>query len=225
MPSTVREACDTDVDAGETDRCRHLVLRYRRAGRRRPSPLERTVPADPLHPYGWDDRLEGLFLAHAGDGAEPARVTTVHRGECDVVTRAGLARVTSPPGVGTGDWVAIVGDRLEVVLPRWSELTRQRSEDADQRQVIAANIDVVLITVPLDREVNLNRIERELVVGWESGAVPAVVLTKADVHPDPGAAVDAVLRRDPRVDVVVTSAVTGAGVDEIRALLQPGPGR
>jgi ribosome biogenesis GTPase len=107
------------------------------------------------------------------------------------------------------------------VLPRWSELTRQRSDDADQRQVIAANIDIVLITVPLDRDVNLNRLERELVVGWESGAVPAVVLTKADVHPAPAEAVDAIRRRDPRVDVVVTSAVSGEGVEEIAGLLQP----
>jgi ribosome biogenesis GTPase len=179
------------------------------------------VATDPLEPYGWDARLEALLAAQATAGSAPARVTTVHRGECDVVTRDGLRRVTSPPGVGTGDWVVVADGRLEEVLPRRSELTRQRSDDADQRQVIAANIDVVLITVPLDREVNLNRLERELVVGWESGAVPAVVLTKADVHPDPAEAVDAILRRDPRVEVVVTSAVTGEGVDDIAALLRP----
>lgn len=178
-------------------------------------------PPDPLSPYGWDDRLAGLFEVEAGGDLEPARVTTVHRGESDVVTRGGARRVTSPPGVGTGDWVGLDGDQLEVVLTRRSELTRQRSEDADQRQVIAANVDVVLITIPLDREVNLNRLERELVVGWESGAVPAVALTKADLHADPQEAVDAILARDPRVEVVVTSTVTGAGIDQVAALMQP----
>lgn len=179
------------------------------------------MPDDPLTPYGWDDRLAALFELEAAEGHEPARITTVHRGESDVVTRSGRRRVVSPPGVGTGDWVAVDGDVLTTVVPRRSELTRQRSDDADQRQVIAANVDVVLITVPLDREVNLNRLERELVVAWESGAVPAVALTKADLHPDPQAAVDLVFARDPRVDVVVTSAVSGAGVGELAVLLQP----
>lgn len=179
------------------------------------------MATDPLEPYGWDHRLEAQLAELAPEGSEPARVTTVHRGESDVVTRGGLRRVTSPPGVGTGDWVAVVGDQLVTVLPRRSELTRQRSDDADQRQVIAANIDVVLVTVPLDRDVNLNRLERELVVGWESGAEPAVVLTKADLHPDPGEAVETIRRRDPRVEVVVTSAATGEGVERITALLRP----
>jgi len=176
---------------------------------------------EPLTPYGWDDGFAEAFLLAADPAHEPARVTTVHRGECDVVTRSGRRRVTSPVGVGTGDWVAVDGDVLATVLPRRSELTRQRSDDADQRQVIAANVDVVLITVPLDREVNLNRLERELVVAWESGAVPAVALTKADLHPEPQLAVDAVFARDPRVEVVVTSAVTGAGVEGVAALLRP----
>lgn len=179
------------------------------------------IPLEPLIPYGWDERIAELFAVEAGAHLEPARVTTVHRGESDVVTRAGQRRVTSPPGVGTGDWVGIDGDRLETVLTRRSELTRQRSDDADQRQVIAANVDVVLITIPLDREVNLNRLERELVVGWESGAVPAVALTKADLHVDPQVAVDAIIARDPRVEVIVTSTVSGAGVDAVSALLQP----
>ena len=186
---------------------------------------DRPPATDPLTPYGWDDRLTALLDLEAERlpdvALEPARVTTVHRGESDVVTRTGARRVTSPPGVGTGDWVGVDGDQLVAVLPRRSELTRQRSDDADQRQVIAANVDVVLVTVPLDRDVNLNRLERELVVGWESGAVPAVALTKADLHPDPQEAVDAIFRRDPRVEVVVTSAVTGRGVDEVAALLQP----
>ena len=179
------------------------------------------MPDDPLTPYGWDERLAALFELEAAHGHEPARVTTVHRGECDVVTRGGRRRVTSPPGVGTGDWAAVDDGALSTILPRRSELARQRSDDADQRQVIAANVDVVLITVPLDRDVNLNRLERELVVAWESGAVPAVALTKADLHPDPQEAVDLVFARDPRVDVVVTSAATGSGVAELAALLQP----
>lgn len=178
-------------------------------------------PADPLVPYGWDEEVAARFALEAGERHEPARVTTVHRGESDVVTGAGVRRVTAPPGVAAGDWVGVVGDRLDVVLSRHSALVRQRSGDDATRQVIAANVDVVLITVPLDRELNLNRLERELVVGWESGAVPAVVLTKADSHRDPASAVAAVVARDPRVEVVTTSAATGAGMDEVAAMLQP----
>lgn len=188
---------------------------------RRPSPAH---GAHPLVRYGWDERVDTLFATLSAvetPDTEPARVTTVHRGECDVVIADGARRVSAPPGVATGDWAVVGSEALEVVLPRRSELVRQRTEDATERQVMAANVDVVLVTVPLDREVNLNRLERELVVGWQSGAVPAVVLTKADLHPDPASAVRAVAARDPRVEVVVTSATTGAGIERVAAMLQP----
>ena len=82
--------------------------------------------------------------------------------------------------------------------------------------MLAANLDVVLIAAPGDR-LSSARVERELVMAWDSGARPVVVLTKLDRSP-PGAAAELTARLDT-VDVIATSAVTGDGLDEVRALL------
>jgi ribosome biogenesis GTPase len=103
-------------------------------------------------------------------------------------------------------------------VARWSELAR-RVPDSDQRQVLAGDVDLVLITVPGDRP-SVSRVERESVLAWESGARPLVVLTKSDLAPH-----DLASRLEQRlvgVDVLVTSGVTGEGVAELAALLEPG---
>ena len=86
---------------------------------------------------------------------------------------------------------------------------------------MAANVDVVLVVASLDTPVNLNRIERQLVLAWDSGAKPVVVLTKADTHADPKEVVVAVEARAGRVDVVLTSSTLDSGVDEVAAHLRP----
>jgi ribosome biogenesis GTPase len=135
------------------------------------------------------------------------------RGWCQVATPTG-ERSIEVPGMTVGDWVALEGDMVREVLPRWSELTRIGPEG--NRQVLAANLDLVMIAAPADR-LSPARVERECVVAWESGARPVVVLTKLDVAP-PGV-VDELAARLVTVDVLATSAVTGEGIDAIRAAL------
>ena len=85
---------------------------------------------------------------------------------------------------------------MVAVLDRWSALTRLD-------QVMAANVDVVLVLAALDRPLNLNRLERELVLAWDSGARPLVVLTKADQAIDENkAAAEIVEARAIGVDVL-----------------------
>ena len=137
--------------------------------------------------------------------------------------RAGLDTVPA-----TGDWVAVTDDPDEGVaivgvVPRWSAFARK---DPDERvtveQVLAANVDVFAVVCGLDRSLVQNRVERMLSVAWESGALPVVVLTKADLAADL-----AVVVREARevagvgVSVHVTSARSGEGIDELRALLLP----
>ncbi len=100
------------------------------------------------------------------------------------------------------------------MVPRWSALGRLDPDGG--RQLLAANVDLVLIAVPADR-LSSSRVERELVIAWDSGARPVVVLTKLDVAP-PGAT-DALASRLGPVEVIATSAVAGAGLDAVRALL------
>jgi ribosome biogenesis GTPase / thiamine phosphate phosphatase len=175
-------------------------------------PLPQPLP-HPLEPVGWSDRVQALFAALPDDGFVPARVVGVERGWCRVAT-AVEERSIPVPGMAVGDWVALDGDTVGATIPRWSELARVGPDG--KRQVLAANLDVVLIAAPADR-LSVTRVEREVVLAWESGARPVVVLTKLDVAlPE---VVDELVSRLATVDVIATSAVAGDGIDELRALL------
>jgi ribosome biogenesis GTPase len=167
--------------------------------------------------FGWSARVDALYAAIALAGAEPARVVRVERSACVVVAADGRERVVPASDLpAVGDWVAVSGSALGALLPRWSALTRV--DPSGGVQVLAVNVDLVLITAPADR-LSAARVERELAVAWASGAQPVVVLTKSDIEP---ASVRASLEeRLVGVDVVRTSAATGAGVAEIRARLRP----
>jgi ribosome biogenesis GTPase len=67
-------------------------------------------------------------------------------------------------------------------LPRRSALQRKRAYDPlSEAQILGANVDLVGVVLPLDRPLSTNRLERTLVAVWDSGAVPLVNLTKADL--------------------------------------------
>jgi len=180
-----------------------------------------------LERLGWDARVAARYDALVGDDAAayvPGRVVRGARGSVTVTTADGDRRASVESLPAVGDWVALEvpdddGDRARVhgVVERWSELAR-RDPDTGLAQVLAANIDLVLITVPGDRP-SVARVERETVLAWGSGAVPVVVLTKADVA-TPGVHADLV-RRLVGVDVMVTSSVRGEGIAELAARLAP----
>jgi ribosome biogenesis GTPase len=157
--------------------------------------------------------VQALFAPLLEAGFVPGRVVGVDRGWCRLATPDG-ERALPVPGTAVGDWAAIDGDSIHEMLPRWSELGRLDPDGG--RQVLASNIDVVLIAAPGDR-LSSTRVERELVIAWDSGARPVVVLTKLDVAP-PGAVAE-LAGRLGTVDLIATSSVAGSGLDEIRAVL------
>lgn len=112
-----------------------------------------------------------------------------------------------------GDWVVLDGDFITEVLPRRSVFSRRAAGAETREQVLAANIDIAFV-VAAATDVNDRRLERYLTIAWQSGAVPAVVITKADLT-------DSVGVEFPGVDVIVTSSVTGQGVNEVARLLLP----
>jgi ribosome biogenesis GTPase / thiamine phosphate phosphatase len=182
--------------------------------------MENRSSFDALVAFGWSERVAALYYSHpARHMSCPARVTRVERSACTIVDRSGverLVRLTAP--VAVGDWVVAGPDRVQALLPRWSSLERQ-DPDSAQAQVLAANVDLVLVTVPADRP-NAARAERELTLAWESGARPVVVLTKTDLGGEQLA--DELALRLVGADMVATSAATGAGVDQLAALVGPG---
>lgn len=122
-----------------------------------------------------------------------------------------------------GDWVACapVGDlaAIHAVLPRSSELRRGLAGGTTEAQLVAANVDVVMVVTALDRDFNVRRIERYLTQIAASGAVPLLVLTKADTCDDVARFRDAGRTVAGAGNVVVTSTVTGEGLRELRSML------
>ncbi|MDD9369405.1 MAG: ribosome small subunit-dependent GTPase A [Acidimicrobiales bacterium] len=184
-----------------------------------------TFPA--LLPYGWSDRWAALLaeVDHRGSAGPllPGRVVRHDGVAITVALPDGIRQLTLSrkldPHPAVGDWVAVDGDIPVVVLPRTSLLTR-RSVRTEAPQHLAANVDIVLAVCGLDRPVRPGRIDRIATLAWEAGAVPAVVLTKADLAEDPDAAVATVVANHPRLDVVATSVAEGRGIDDVRALVE-----
>jgi len=180
-----------------------------------------------LSALGWtSDRAAGLPA-----GSVPARVSRVDRGRLSVLTADGESRVhpgaalydeSGLSGPAVGDWVAVRGELAVAVLPRTSAFVRTVAGRTSAAQVVAANLDTVLVVDSLSGEARLRRVERYLAVAWSSGATPVVVLTKADLCEDVAAVVEQVREDALGVEVLAVSSVTGDGVDAVRALLPPG---
>lgn len=195
------------------------------------------VSSHPLAVYGWDEGWETEFAPHASEGLLPGRVIRVDRGQCDVVTAGGVVRAdtafVTPHDpmrvVCTGDWVAVDPGGspryVRTYLPRRTAFVRSTSSKRSEGQILAANVDHAVIAVSLAVEVDLGRVERFLALAWESGAQPVVVLTKADLVPDPVALsylVQDVETTAPGVPVLTVSALHGEGLDVLVAMVGGG---
>jgi ribosome biogenesis GTPase / thiamine phosphate phosphatase len=191
-----------------------------------------------LASLGWDGAFADQFTPWAAGGHRPGRVLSVHRGGDLVATEAGelltratgrLRHLAGPAVAGlpaVGDWVAVRHERIHAVLPRRTAVTRRMPGTDAGEQVLAANVDLVLVVVAPGRDANPRRVERLLALAWESGAQPVVVLGRADLCPDWGTDVVSELAAlaavAPGVQVLALSCYTGEGVDEIAAMLGPG---
>ena len=202
-----------------------------------PSAARPSSPSSGLRAYGWDDALEEEFAPYAAAGLVPARLTRVDRGSCEAVTGEGRVRAgfaaepgrppspspSSPATPCSGDWAALrPGRRPTVValLPRRTAIVRSSAARDSRAQVLAANVDTIVVTVSLALRPDLGRLERLLALAWDSGATPVVALTQADRAPDTAEAEEAVRTATPGVAVLITSARTGEGVPRLAALLR-----
>lgn len=197
-------------------------------------------PSEGLERLGYTPRLHALFAPMVEQGLVPARVVRVDRGMPLVATDAGVVRAepathlvknAADAGnrVAVGDWVALAVPEthelpiIEAIMPRTGTFSRKDPGVVTGQQVLIANVDVVFVVQSLSGDgVNERRLERELVMAWESGAVPVVVLTKADLVDDPEACAEVAREISMGVDVIVESAVTGIGIEEVRARVPDG---
>jgi ribosome biogenesis GTPase / thiamine phosphate phosphatase len=192
-----------------------------------------------LTDLGWNSRLADAFAAYATAGLVPGRVSVEHTHIYRVITadEEVLARISGRlrheagaradfPAVG--DWVALEPPaqggraRIRAVLPRASRFSRRAAGDRTEEQVVAANIDTVFLVSGLDGDFNPRRIERYLVVAWESGASPVIVLNKADLVEDPAASVEEARRISAGVAVHAVTCERPETLDALRPYLGPG---
>ncbi|MDF2543099.1 MAG: rsgA [Herbinix sp.] len=175
----------------------------------------------------------------------PARITEVHRELYKIISQHGESnaklkgsfynQVTMAEDFpAVGDFVLInyntQGDSVIVkVLPRKSKFSRPDYSGHNAgyvktilEQVVAANFDYVFIMASLNYDFNINRIQRYVAVAWESGGIPVVILTKADLVPDYIEQVKEVQNQIMGVDIIAVSSVNSVGIEKLSQYLTPG---
>jgi ribosome biogenesis GTPase / thiamine phosphate phosphatase len=191
-----------------------------------------------LESIGYDEETAASFAPwdRGGDGdAAVGRVMRVDKGLASVLTDDGpvraswggglLARIALDPteAPATGDWCVLRSwpdhrMTLEHVLPRRTTVVRAAANRSSVDQVICANVDHVGVVVALHPLPAEEKVERLLVLAWESGATPVVLLTKADLVEDADEVAEDVRELAPGVEVVTVSVVTGEGLGRVREL-------
>lgn len=115
-----------------------------------------------------------------------------------------------------------IGLRISGVLPRHGVISRKRPGRASEEQPLAANVDAALIVQGLDGDYNPRRLERYLVLAAASGVRAAIVLNKADLLMRADAeSLAAQVRRRTGTPVVLISARSGEGVEQLDELMRP----
>ena len=189
------------------------------------------MPHDPrrLTALGWNGSLESAFAGATVDGRRglvvrvDGRVVTVltDAGQERIPLAATLSGLPDDGGIVTGDWLVVEVGVAVHVLPRRSMLMRRAAGIATAGQAVAANIDLVFITVALGVPMKLRRIERALAMAWSSGAAPVVLLTKSDLSSDIEEDLRAARSIAGGTEVIAVNA-SGAGLVRLREILLEG---
>ncbi|HET6817852.1 MAG TPA: ribosome small subunit-dependent GTPase A [Mycobacteriales bacterium] len=181
-----------------------------------------------LTSLGWDE--------HFAAAAEPyahthlvGRVTRAERGLVDCLTDSGPVRARQrlgAPVAVTGDWLVLIDDDagwwVDGVLPRRTAIARASASGQSAAQVLAANVDIVLVTVPVFPEPRPAMVERLVALAWDSGATPMLVVTKTDLSSESSAIVADLAEAVPGVDVHAVSAETGFGITDLQTVVSVG---
>ncbi|WP_066047814.1 ribosome small subunit-dependent GTPase A [Robertmurraya korlensis] len=157
------------------------------------------------------------------------RVITEH-GEllCEISGKLIFQAETREDYPAVGDWVVIKPSVpeskgvIQAILPRQSKFSRKTAGAVTEEQIVATNVDTVFLVNSLNDDLNLRRMERYMLLAWESGANPVIVLTKSDLCADVQDKVKQVESVALGVPIVVISSVVGTGFDDLKAHLIPG---
>lgn len=193
-----------------------------------------------LEDLGYNAKLEQIRKDHKLDQFETGRILAEHRERYIVGTAGGEfeAEITGNlrfsaksredfPAVG--DWVAIAIFEpdmaiIHAVLPRTSLIRRQAAGRQGEIQLIAANIDYALLVQAVDRDFNLNRLERYMAISYESGVTPVIVLSKTDLAGESRLKeiMELVEKRQKDTRVFAVSNHSGEGLEELNRFMHRG---
>jgi ribosome biogenesis GTPase len=190
-----------------------------------------------LKTYGLNEIIEKEFSKGHSDMVL-GRVVIQNRGSYNVVTEEEevLAVVSGKmmndnfetgdyPAVG--DWVVLdrnsnkTGDAIiHKILTRKSKLSRKAAGNRLDEQIIAANISKIFICMALNNDFNLGRLERYITLAWDSGAMPYIILTKADLCEDLETKKQEVEEIACGIEISVISAIDDLGIEEIKKIIK-----
>jgi len=188
----------------------------------------------------WQPKWRNIAEQYSIKGQiEPARIVADHGQKYEIrsergtswATLSGKARLKaselrSYPGVG--DWVAVrmmnEGDDaiIHEIVERKSLIARQAAGFETKEQIIAANVDTLFIVCALNHDFNVRRLERYLIMAWNSGVNPVIVLSKSDLCEDIPSYIAETELIAPGVPVISISAHLGIGRELLESYVYPG---
>lgn len=191
-----------------------------------------------LEAFGWNEFYANSFAPFAAEGYGVGRVAVQHKTQYELYTEHGDMRAETTGKMQyearskddlpvVGDWVVTRPRDKDMatifaILPRKSKFSRKAAGKKTEEQIVAANIDTVFLVSGLDGDYNLRRMERYLVVAWESGAAPVIVLNKVDLCTDIAAVMQEVDSIALGVPVMVMSALNNQGLAELLSYIKKG---
>lgn len=140
---------------------------------------------------GWSDFFSSQVDPDELLVAPPARICDIHRDRIQALSEDGEMALEVPPGMkvnqlAVGDWVLVdlMENRIAKLLERHTILRRRSEASGLKPQLIAANVDTLMIVSSCNDDFNLARFERYMALAISSGTAPILVLTKADMVED-----------------------------------------
>jgi len=189
------------------------------------------MTGSPAAELGWTPHFEDVWNA-LGRLGRPGRVIRLDRGWSTVMQAVGSEAIrvrNIGADVAVGDWAvpSIDEEKVDTVLERQSAFVRRASHEGNRAEAhtLAANIDVVFLVHGLNSPPNQRRLERELVLAFDSGARPVVVLSKLDLVEDSAEVARSVETMEEvalGVPVHAVSGITGEGLDALRTYASDG---
>ena len=182
-----------------------------------------------LNQLGWKPFFQTQLSAEEWELYSPGRIAMIHRSHCMVWSAQDehelqIARFKTPKNLAVGDWVALPHEPRGLVqqLKRENQLARQAPGGRAQTQLIAANIDTLLIVSSCNDDFAESRIERFLALAAEADVRPVIVLTKVDLTDDEDHFKQAAHALDPDIQVECVDARDPDHLTALHPLFPPG---